>query len=87
MAQSFGSTCHGAGRVMSRHEAKRTVRGDTLRKELEGRGIRIRAGSLPGLAEEAPSAYKEVDAVVEVVAKAGIAQKVARLRPLVVIKG
>jgi tRNA-splicing ligase RtcB len=87
MAQSFGSTCHGAGRVMSRHEAKRTVRGDTLRKELEGRGIRIRAGSLPGLAEEAPRAYKEVDAVVEVVAKAGIARKVARLTPLVVIKG
>ena len=87
MAQSFGSTCHGAGRVMSRHEAKRTVRGDQLRKELEGRGIRIQAGSMPGLAEEAPQAYKDVDAVVEVVANAGIARKVARLRPIVVIKG
>lgn len=87
MAQSFGSTCHGAGRVMSRHEAKRTVRGDQLRKELEGRGIRIQAGSMPGLAEEAPQAYKDVDAVVEVVASAGIARKVARLRPIVVIKG
>jgi tRNA-splicing ligase RtcB len=87
MAQSFGSTCHGAGRVMSRHAAKRAVRGDQLRSELEGRGIRIQAGSLPGLAEEAPQAYKEVDAVVEVVAQAGIAQKVARLRPVVVIKG
>jgi tRNA-splicing ligase RtcB len=87
MAESFGSTCHGAGRTMSRHEAKRTVRGDQLRKELEARGIRIQAGSLPGLAEEAPQAYKEVDAVVEVVARAGIARKVARLRPVVVIKG
>jgi tRNA-splicing ligase RtcB len=87
MAESFGSTCHGAGRVMSRHAAKRAVRGDQLRKELEARGIRIQAGSMPGLAEEAPQAYKEVDAVVEVVAQAGIAQKVARLRPIVVIKG
>jgi tRNA-splicing ligase RtcB len=87
MAESFGSTCHGAGRVMSRHAAKRSVRGDQLRKDLEARGIRIQAGSLPGLAEEAPQAYKEVDAVVEVVAQAGIARKVARLRPIVVIKG
>ncbi len=87
MEQSFGSTCHGAGRTMSRKQAKRTVRGDQLRAELEGRGIQIRAGSLPGLAEEAPQAYKDVDAVVEVVAKAGIAKKVARLRPVAVIKG
>ena len=87
MAQSFGSTCHGAGRTMSRKQAKRTVRGDQLRAELEGRGIQIRAGSMPGLAEEAPQAYKDVDAVVEVVAKAGIAKKVARLRPVAVIKG
>jgi tRNA-splicing ligase RtcB len=87
MAESFGSTCHGAGRVMSRHAAKRAVRGDQLRRDLEARGIRIQAGSLPGLAEEAPQAYKEVDAVVEVVTQAGIAQKVARLRPIVVIKG
>lgn len=87
MAQSFGSTCHGAGRTMSRKQAKRTVRGDQLRAELEGRGIQVRAGSMPGLAEEAPQAYKDVDAVVEVVAKAGIAKKVARLRPVAVIKG
>jgi tRNA-splicing ligase RtcB len=72
---------------MSRKQAKRTVRGDQLRAELEGRGIQIRAGSMPGLAEEAPQAYKDVDAVVEVVAKAGIAKKVARLRPVAVIKG
>jgi len=87
MQQSFGSTCHGAGRVMSRKQARREVRGDDLRRKLEEGGIRVRAGSLPGLAEEAPQAYKDVDAVVEVVTRAGIAAKVARLRPLVVIKG
>ncbi len=87
MAQSFGSTCHGAGRLMSRSQAKREIRGDTLRKELEAGGITIRAGSLPGLAEEAPRAYKDVDQVIEVVSRAGIAKKVARLRPVVVIKG
>jgi len=87
MAQSFGSTCHGAGRVMSRHAAKRAVRGDQLRRDLEARGIHIQAGSLPSLAEEAPQAYKEVDAVVDIVTQAGIAQKVARLKPVVVIKG
>ncbi len=87
MEQSFGSTCHGAGRVMSRKRAKKTVRGDRLKAELESRGINIRAGSMPGLAEEAPLAYKDVDAVVEVVARAGIAKKVARLRPVAVIKG
>lgn len=87
MAQSFGSTCHGAGRTMSRHEAKRTVRGDKLRSELEADGIHVRAGSLAGLAEEAPQAYKDVDAVVKAVTGAGIARKVARLRPVAVIKG
>jgi tRNA-splicing ligase RtcB len=87
MAQSFGSTCHGAGRVMSRHQAKRSVRGDQLRRDLEQQGVTIRAGSLSGLAEEAPEAYKRVDDVVEVVVQAGIAEKVARLRPVVVIKG
>ena len=87
MALAFGSTCHCAGRRMSRHQAKRSVRGDRLRSELEERGIHVRAGSLPGLAEEAPHAYKDVDAVVEVVTEAGIAAKVARLRPVAVIKG
>jgi tRNA-splicing ligase RtcB len=72
---------------MSRKQAKREVRGDQLRAALEQRGIRIRAGSMPGLAEEAPQAYKDVDAVVEVVSGAGIAQKVARLRPVAVVKG
>jgi tRNA-splicing ligase RtcB len=87
MALSFGSSCHGAGRVMSRSAAKRQIRGDKLRDTLTTEGIEIRARSMPGLAEEAPQAYKDVDAVVDVVAKAGIAKKVARLRPLAVIKG
>ena len=87
MARSFGSSCHGAGRVMSRHAAKHAVRGEKLRDQLESDGIRIRAGSLAGLAEEAPQAYKDVDQVVQSVIGAGIARKVARLRPLVVIKG
>ncbi|MCJ7512719.1 MAG: RtcB family protein [Anaerolineales bacterium] len=87
MELSFGSCCHGAGRVMSRKQAKRSIRGEQLRHDLEDKGIRIRTGSLPGLAEEAPQAYKDVEAVVEVVTAAGIAAKVARLRPLAVIKG
>jgi tRNA-splicing ligase RtcB len=87
MASSFGSCCHGAGRTMSRRKAKRSIHGGELRRELEGRGIKVRAGSMPGLAEEAPQAYKDVDAVVEAVAGAGIAKKVARLRPVAVIKG
>ena len=87
MQQSFGSTCHGAGRVMSRKQAKRSIRGEELRRKLEQQGIHVRAGSMAGLAEEAPQAYKDVDAVVEVVTQAGIAAKVARLRPLAVIKG
>ncbi len=87
MARSWGSSCHGAGRVMSRSQAKREIRGDRLRAELEADGIVIRAGSLSGLAEEAPRAYKDVDEVVETVSAAGIARKVARLRPVIVIKG
>ncbi|MFO7707228.1 MAG: RtcB family protein [Desulfobacterales bacterium] len=87
MAQTFGSTCHGAGRTMSRHHAKKSVQGHSLRRELEEQGIRVRAGSLSGLAEEAPGAYKDVDRVVAVVHGAGIAKQVARLRPVAVIKG
>jgi len=87
MIRSLGSTCHGAGRVMSRKKAKRTIRGDQLADELERRGIRIRARSMPGLAEEAPQAYKDVDAVVEAVTGAGIVKKVARLKPAAVVKG
>ncbi len=87
MLRSWGSSCHGAGRTMSRSKAKHDYRGEDLRRELEGRGIKVRAGSLAGLAEEAPSAYKDVEAVVETVVAAGIARKVARLRPLAVVKG
>lgn len=87
MKRSFGSSCHGAGRVMSRSQAKREVWGEDLLERLENQGIQIRAGSMPGLAEEAPQAYKDVDRVVESVVGAGIANKVARLFPLIVIKG
>jgi len=87
MALTFGSTCHGAGRTMSRTQARKTVWGADLREELEGQGIVIRAGSNRGLAEEAPQAYKDVSRVVEVVDGLGIATKVARLEPLAVIKG
>jgi tRNA-splicing ligase RtcB len=87
MEYTFGSCCHGAGRVMSRSDAKRQVRGETLRSELEHDGIVVRAGSLAGLAEEAPQAYKDVDRVVAVVEAAGLARIVARLEPLAVIKG
>lgn len=87
MEQTFGSTCHGAGRVMSRAAARRAVRGEQLRQDLRSRGITVRAGSMSGLAEEAPSAYKDVSRVVEVVHRAGIGKKVARLEPVAVIKG
>ena len=87
MRHALGSSCHGAGRLMSRAKAKKEVRGDKLRQELETSGIHIRAGSLAGLAEEAPQAYKNVDAVVETIAGAEIARKVARLRPVAVVKG
>jgi tRNA-splicing ligase RtcB len=87
MRHSLGSSCHGAGRVMSRSQAKRDIRGDQLKVQLERGGIKVRAGSMPGLAEEAPEAYKDVDQVVQTVSEAGIARKVARLRPVAVIKG
>lgn len=85
--ETFGSTCHGAGRRMSRAEAKRKVRGDVLQKELAQKGITVVSDSLPGIAEEAPLAYKDVNEVVEVVHQAGISKKVAKLKPLGVIKG
>jgi len=87
MRETFGSTCHGAGRMMSRAQAKKRIRGERLKQELEAEGVHVRAGSMAGLAEEAPDAYKDVDRVVEVVDAANIAHKVARLRPLAVIKG
>ncbi len=87
MLRSWGSSCHGAGRMMSRSKAKHEIRGEQLRNDMQEQGIQVRAGSMSGLAEEAPSAYKDVDAVVETVVAAGIARKVARLRPLAVVKG
>lgn len=87
MEETFGSTCHGAGRTMSRSQAKREVWGEDLLKRLEQEGIVVQAGSMPGLAEEAPAAYKDVNEVVDSVAGAGIARKVARVRPVAVIKG
>jgi len=85
--KAFASACHGAGRVFSRSQAKRQIRGEELRRQLLNRGILVRAGSMAGLAEEAPQAYKDVDQVVECVVGAGLAKKVACLKPLAVIKG
>jgi tRNA-splicing ligase RtcB len=87
MEQSFGTTCHGAGRMMSRTEAVRRAAGRRIDKELDAIGIIAKARGQKGLAEEQPAAYKDVDQVVEVVDKAGISKKVARLRPIGVIKG
>jgi tRNA-splicing ligase RtcB len=87
MDLTFGSTCHGAGRTMSRTAARKKVWGHDLRDQLEEGGIAVRASSMKGLAEEAPLAYKDVSRVVETVHGLGIAQKVARLEPLGVIKG
>ncbi len=87
MEKSFGSTCHGAGRTMSRSKAKRTIRGDQLKKELESRGILVQAGHMALLAEEAPAAYKDVSEVVDVCQGAGLSRKVAQLKPIGVLKG
>lgn len=87
MKRSFGTTCHGAGRRMSRRAAKRKIHGRELQDQLRSRGIFVQAGSLSGIAEEAPEAYKDVNMVVEAVCQAGIANKVARLNPMAVIKG
>jgi tRNA-splicing ligase RtcB len=87
MRRSFGTTCHGAGRRLSRTAVRKAVEGAALRRELEQRGIAVRAASTRGLAEEAPEAYKDVERVVEVVERAGLAARVARLRPIGVIKG
>jgi tRNA-splicing ligase RtcB len=84
---SFGSTCHGAGRRMSRTAAKKVKPGHEVRKELEARGIVVRCPRSGELAEEAPHAYKDVDRVVDVVHRAGLARRVARLTPLGVVKG
>jgi tRNA-splicing ligase RtcB (3'-phosphate/5'-hydroxy nucleic acid ligase) len=84
---SWSSACHGAGRSMSRHQATKQWRGRTVVDELEARGILVRSPSLRGVAEEAPGAYKSVDRVVDVAQRAGLARKVARLEPLICVKG
>jgi tRNA-splicing ligase RtcB len=87
LRRSFGTTCHGAGRRLSRTAAKKEIGGAELRRQLEDRGIVVRSASNKGLAEEAPFAYKDVEAVVDVVARAGLARRVARLVPIGVVKG
>ncbi|MCA9017657.1 MAG: RtcB family protein, partial [Planctomycetaceae bacterium] len=87
MEQTFGTTCHGAGRQMSRKQAVRVSQGRHIDEELLSRGVIARARSWRGLAEEQPDAYKDVSLVVDVVHKAGLSKKVARMRPLGVIKG
>src|SRR6185503_16048498 len=87
MEQTFGTCCHGAGRVMSRTAAVKHAQGRRIDHELAARGIIARARSWKGLAEEQPAAYKDVSQVVDVVHRAGLAKKVARLRPIGVIKG
>jgi tRNA-splicing ligase RtcB len=87
LERSWGSACHGAGRNLSRAAAKRQVTGAELRKELENAGIVVRCPSNAGLAEEAPVAYKDVESVAEVVEQVGLARRVARLKPIGVIKG
>jgi tRNA-splicing ligase RtcB len=87
MEETFGSTCHGAGRSMSRSQAKRKFYGEKVRSELKAQGIIVKAASMPVVAEEAPGAYKDIDSVVEVCHLVGISRKVARLRPLAVAKG
>jgi tRNA-splicing ligase RtcB len=87
MEQTFGTTCHGAGRVMSRKAAVQDAQGRRIDRELAEKGIVVRCRSWKGLAEEQPAAYKDVDLVVDVVHQAGLAGKVARLRPIGVVKG
>jgi tRNA-splicing ligase RtcB len=85
--ESFASTCHGAGRVKSRHEALRTIDFAALIKQLQNKGIEVRSAGKKTVVEEAPDAYKDINQVVGVVEKAGLSRKVCRMRPLCVVKG
>ncbi|MFO7772575.1 MAG: RtcB family protein [Dehalococcoidia bacterium] len=87
MDETFGSTCHGAGRMLSRGAAKRSMKGRDVVQELESRGIIVKAGSIPALAEEASKAYKDVTEIIDVVHRAGISRKVAMAQPMGIIKG
>jgi tRNA-splicing ligase RtcB (3'-phosphate/5'-hydroxy nucleic acid ligase) len=84
---AFASTCHGAGRMLSRHQAAKGIRGEELQRRLEAQGIAVRGGSWRGLAEETPEAYKDIDAVIEAATGAGLARPVVRLLPIGVVKG
>ena len=86
-ALAFSSACHGAGRAMSRHQALKTWQGRKVVEDLAARGILVKSPSMRGVAEEAPEAYKDVSAVVDAAHAAGLARKVARVEPLVCIKG
>jgi len=87
MAETFGSTCHGAGRLMSRGAAKRSLKGADVARSLAARGITVKAENMASLAEEAPQAYKDVSEVVDITHQAGISRKVVKTRPIGVIKG
>jgi tRNA-splicing ligase RtcB len=87
LERSFGSTCHGAGRVLGRREAKRRIRPEDLKRQLDEAGVLVKVGKLALLVEEAPQAYKDVSEVVEVCEGAGLSRRVARLKPLAVLKG
>ena len=87
MEQTFGSTCHGAGRQMSRKEAIRSMTMDGVMQQMADNDIYLRNASTEGVLEEAPDAYKNVDQVIEVVCNAGLTAKVAKLTPIGVIKG
>jgi len=87
MKETFGSCCHGAGRQMSRMRAKKTLDYNKIKQSLEDYGVVVRAGSAREVLEEAPEAYKDIDDVIDVVEKSGIAKTIARMRPLAVIKG
>ena len=87
MRETFGSACHGAGRVMSRSAAKKGVTAKEIQKELESRGIIVESLTREGLTEERPEAYKDIESVVDVVHNVGLAARVARLKPIGVIKG
>jgi tRNA-splicing ligase RtcB len=87
LERAFGSTCHGAGRILGRNEAKRQIRVEDLRRQLDEAGVLVKAGKASLLVEEAPQAYKDVSEVVEVCEGAGLSTRVARLRPLAVLKG
>jgi tRNA-splicing ligase RtcB len=87
MRETFGSTCHGSGRTMSRTKAKKQFRGDKLQREMQSRGIYVKAASMSGLAEEAGNAYKNIDEVINAVKIAGISKPIIALKPIGNIKG